>query len=55
MEHATIRLDGETPLHFASMNGHAEVAKLLIEKGAPLDAKNEVRARHAHRGPHEPL
>jgi len=30
---------GETPLHLASYNGHAEVATLLIEKGADVNAK----------------
>ena len=27
----------------------------LIEKGAPLDITNRVRARPAHRGPHAPI
>ena len=47
--------DGNTSLHLASSHGWTEVAKLLIENGARLDAKNEVRVRHAHRGPHAPL
>ena len=37
--------DGGTPLHLASKGGHTGVAALLIEKGAPLDATTEVRAR----------
>ena len=46
--------DGDTPLHLASKNGHTDVAKLLIEKGAEVDATNKVRARPARRGPHAP-
>lgn len=31
-----------TPLHFACSNNHAEVERLLLEKGADIHAKNEV-------------
>ena len=34
--------DGYTPLHRAAINGHAEVAKLLLERGAALEAKDNV-------------
>ncbi len=30
----------ETPLHFATFNGHKEIAELLIDKGADVNAKN---------------
>ena len=31
---------GLTPLHTAAMNGHKEIAELLIEKGADVNAKD---------------
>ena len=31
---------GFTPLHAAALNGHKEIAELLIEKGANLNAKD---------------
>jgi ankyrin repeat protein len=31
---------GETPLHWASRNGHAQVMKELLEHGADIEAKN---------------
>ncbi len=34
--------DGETALHSASSNGHIELAKLLIDRGADIHAKNNV-------------
>ena len=36
--------DGRTPLHHAAMKGHAEVVSLLLEKGADIQARDEVRA-----------
>ena len=36
-----------TPLHFASLKGHTEVAKLLIKKRAPLYVKTYMRVRAA--------
>ncbi len=33
--------DGWTPLHYASRNNSIEIAELLIEKGADVEAKNE--------------
>ena len=35
--------------------GELPAVKDLIEKGAPIDAEDVVRARHAHRGPPAPL
>jgi uncharacterized protein len=32
--------DGFTPLHFAAFFGHPEAAKLLVERGADLDARS---------------
>ena len=37
-----------TPLHYAAEYGHADVAALLIEHGADLEAQEEVRAAAAH-------
>ena len=37
-----------TPLHFAACGGHAEVAKLLLEHGATLDAENVLGAQPLH-------
>ena len=35
--------DGDTPLYKAILENHTEVALALIEKGANVDAANEVR------------
>ena len=32
--------NGNRPIHIAAQNGHLEIVKLLIEKGADLDTKN---------------
>ena len=34
--------DGGTPLHYAARNNALDVAKLLIEKGANMNAANNV-------------
>ena len=34
--------DGKQPLHFACAKGHAAVAQVLLEKGAPLDVADKV-------------
>lgn len=36
-----------TPLHFAAAEGRVEVVKALLETGATIDAKDQVRARPA--------
>ena len=35
--------DGGTPLHWAARNDHLESVRLLIDRGADKDAKNNVR------------
>ena len=35
---------GDTPLHFAAMQGHTEVVKVLVEAGATVEATNKVSA-----------
>ena len=43
------------PLHYASELGQIEIARLLLEKGAPLDAVDEVGAWmsvHVHKHGH---
>jgi hypothetical protein len=34
--------DGHTPLFFAALRGHVEVAQVLLEAGANKEAKDEV-------------
>ena len=35
---------GNQPLHYAIERGHIEIARLLLEKGAPVNAVGEVGA-----------
>ena len=35
--------DGATPLYVAAQNGHTESITLLLQGGAAVDAKREVR------------
>ena len=32
------------PLHLASEGGHVDLAEILVDEGAPLDAKGDVSA-----------
>ncbi len=36
--------DGRTSLHLASMYGHLECARVLVERGAAVKAKDKARA-----------
>jgi hypothetical protein len=38
---AKLRHDGQTGLHWAAYGGHADTVKLLLERGAPIDAKDK--------------
>ena len=38
--------EGRTALMWAAKNGHTEVVKALIEKGADMKATEKVRRRH---------
>ncbi len=37
------RQKGSTALHMASENGHKAVVRLLLERGANIEAKSKVR------------
>ena len=39
---------GATPLHFAAENGHVEIARLLLQNGAELNAKNNYGSTSLH-------
>lgn len=39
--------DGYTALHLAAQEGHIEVVKLLVEKGADIDLESTERGRYA--------
>ena len=35
--------EGNQPLHYACKSGHCDMATMLVEKGASVDAANKVR------------
>ena len=46
---------GKQPLHVALQEEHIEIARLLLEKGAPVDAVDQVGAwecGHVHKHGH---
>ncbi len=52
--HSTLFLawqDGHTASIFASQNGHLEVVRLLLDKGAKVDAVTKVQQLHTHADP----
>ena len=40
---STVIQVGFTPLHYASLNGHTDVVKLLIDYGVHIDVPAEVQ------------
>ena len=36
---AAVNMNGQTPLHSAALQGHADVVSILVEKGAPVNVK----------------
>ena len=49
---ADIHARNESPLHYASMNGHLEVVKFLVDKGADIHADNDHALRWASENGH---
>ncbi|PMD57091.1 ankyrin, partial [Hyaloscypha bicolor E] len=45
---ATNGEDGNTALHYASENGHLEVVRVLIERGAGIDGRNKRGETPSH-------
>ena len=43
LSHALMPQDGDTSLVCAAVRGHVEVASLLLQRGANLEAKAKVR------------
>ena len=42
--------NGNTPLHCAALGGHTDVAQLLVDAGADLEATNNEGDRPLHLG-----
>ena len=42
--HGAVLQNNNQPLHLALQQGHVETARMLLEKGAPVDAVDEVSA-----------
>ena len=40
--------DGNTALHYASLYGHPEVVKLLLQSHADVNVKNKVSSESPH-------
>jgi hypothetical protein len=45
----TVRQDKWTPLHWAARNGHKEIVVALLEGGADIEAKDDVRGCNGRR------
>jgi hypothetical protein len=45
LSHALLPQFGDTSLIYAARGGYVEVASLLLQRGADIEAKNEVRIR----------
>ena len=43
LSHALLPQSGSTSLILAALRGHVEVASLLLQRGADIEAKNNVR------------
>jgi ankyrin repeat protein len=43
LSHALLPQDGYTSLIWAAWGGHVEVASLLLQRGADIEAKDNVR------------
>ena len=43
LSHALLPQDGDTSLIYAAFKGHVEVASLLLQRGADIEAKDNVR------------
>ena len=40
----------QTPLHVAAEGGHDEICKVLLEKGAQVDAKDNISGMSSEKG-----
>ncbi len=45
-------IDKQTPLHIAGQNGHTEIVKLLISRGASIEAQNKRNCTPLHLAAH---
>jgi ankyrin repeat protein len=47
-----VRQDGTTPLHVASIKGHAEAVKALLAAGADVEVREKVSMPQGRRNAH---